>query len=218
MACNVVMFCWVNNSREWLYSSTYLLTVAFTTTEFKAVTYGSAVKLTHSLSEYKLHSHGVNYGSGSGQQSVTGFSEADDPNSLWTVKPTIDVKDFLRGQPVKCNSFIRLQHVETKKFLHSHNHKSPLSMQQEVSAYDGNDTGDNWKLICRESSSVWLREEKVQLMHQDTKTYLTANIDKMYGNPIHGQLEVATSRSGDKYTMWAAQEGVYFQDLTTQLE
>ena len=51
-------------------------------------------------------------------------------------------------------------------------------------------------------------------MHQDTKTYLTANIDHMYNSPIHGQIEVATSKSGDKYTMWAAQEGVYFQDVT----
>ena len=74
--------------------------------------------------------------------------------------------------------------------------------------------GDNWKLVCPKSSSVWLREEKVQLMHQDTKTYLTANKDYMYSSPIHGQIEVATSKSGDRNTMWIAQEGIYFQDVT----
>jgi hypothetical protein len=36
-----------------------------------AMTYGSAVKLQHVESKYFLHSHQINWGSGSGQQSVT---------------------------------------------------------------------------------------------------------------------------------------------------
>ncbi len=33
-----------------------------------------------------LHSHDVKYGSGSGQQSVTGMQVNTDYNSLWTIK------------------------------------------------------------------------------------------------------------------------------------
>ncbi len=37
------------------------------------VTFGSLIKLVHEGSKAKLHSHEIAYGSGSGQQSVTGM-------------------------------------------------------------------------------------------------------------------------------------------------
>ena len=37
----------------------------------------------HERTKYRLHSHDVPYGSGSGQQSVTGFPSVDDANSYW---------------------------------------------------------------------------------------------------------------------------------------
>ncbi|WP_348240732.1 hypothetical protein, partial [Salmonella enterica] len=53
------------------------------------VTYVSMVKLAHVPTNFRLHSQKVSYGSrggGSGQQSVTGFPENDDTNSLWVIK------------------------------------------------------------------------------------------------------------------------------------
>ena len=47
------------------------------------VTYGSVIKLQHERTKYRLHSHEVPYGSGSGQQSVTGFPGVEDANSYW---------------------------------------------------------------------------------------------------------------------------------------
>jgi dolichyl-phosphate-mannose--protein O-mannosyl transferase len=47
--------------------------------EYERVSCGSGIKLSHVPSGYRLHSHGINYGSGSGQQSVTGFEEGNDP-------------------------------------------------------------------------------------------------------------------------------------------
>jgi hypothetical protein len=41
------------------------------------------IKLMHEKTKHRLHSHDVPYGSGSGQQSVTGFPEGDDSNSYW---------------------------------------------------------------------------------------------------------------------------------------
>ena len=43
--------------------------------------------------------------------------------------------------PVKCGGVVRLQHLQTKKFLHSHFFSSPLSHNQEVSAF-ANAEGD----------------------------------------------------------------------------
>ncbi|KAJ3355000.1 Stromal cell-derived factor 2-like protein 1 [Entophlyctis luteolus] len=46
--------------------------------EFETVTCGSSIKLAHSASGFRLHSHQITYGTGSGQQSVTGMDSADD--------------------------------------------------------------------------------------------------------------------------------------------
>ncbi|CAG8746522.1 9644_t:CDS:2, partial [Racocetra fulgida] len=78
-------------------------------------------------------------GTGSGQQSVTGLPSSDDPDSLWIVKGTI-VLILIFSETIKCGDLIRLQHVGTERFLHSHYHRSPLSNQQEVSAFDGLDS------------------------------------------------------------------------------
>ena len=37
----------------------------------------------HEKTKFRLHSHDVPYGSGSGQQSVTGYPNVDDANSYW---------------------------------------------------------------------------------------------------------------------------------------
>lgn len=41
-------------------------------------------------------------------------------------------------EKVKCGDIIRLQHTATNKNLHSHHFSSPLSGNQEVSAYGEN--------------------------------------------------------------------------------
>ena len=54
-------------------------------TFFWKITYGTVLKLMHEKTKVQLHSHEVPYGSGSGQQSVTGFSVVDDSNSYWVL-------------------------------------------------------------------------------------------------------------------------------------
>ena len=177
--------------------------------DFLNITFASAVKLTHKASSFKLHSHKVNYASGSQQQSVTAFPEPDDPNSLFIV---LGQKGDIatRGTPIPCGSVIRLKHLATQKFLHSHLHESPLSRNQEVSAYEGEDTGDHWKVACSKSDDFWQRERSVRLVHVDTDQYLTSSKRHTFGNPIPGQLEVYASSSANSDNVWVAQEGIYF--------
>lgn len=50
------------------------------------VTCGSVVKLLNVNYNVRLHSHDIKYGSGSGQQSVTGINTKEDGDSYWFVK------------------------------------------------------------------------------------------------------------------------------------
>ena len=64
--------------------------------QYEYVTCGSVLKLYNTLSAVRLHSHDVKYGSGSGQQSVTGVDSSDDHNSYWQVRGKMG-KDCIRG-------------------------------------------------------------------------------------------------------------------------
>lgn len=172
------------------------------------VTCGSVIKLLNTDHRVRLHSHDIKYGSGSGQQSVTGTEVQEDVNSHWVVKATTG-KLCPRGQAIKCGSMIRLEHLESKKNLHSHIFSSPLSGQQEISCYGDSgegDTGDHWQVIC--SGENWLRDETIMLKHDDTDTYL-ATSGRTFGRPINGQMEVIGISSSSGSVHWQAMEGIF---------
>jgi len=183
--------------------------------EFKYVTCNSAVKLVNQRQGVRLHSHDVKYGSGSGQQSVTGSTSPDDHNSYWVIRGKHqDHCD--RGTPVKCGDSIRLQHLATKRNLHSHLFQSPISHNQEVSAYGeegSGDTGDNWIVKC--SGKHWNRKDKIRFKHADTSRYLHASADQ-YGRPIAGQHEICAYHNEDGANLWMAQEGIYVKETETK--
>lgn len=54
----------------------------------REITCGSVFKMLNTAFKVRLHSHDVKYGSGSGQQSVTGTDLKEDVNSNWQVKGT----------------------------------------------------------------------------------------------------------------------------------
>ncbi|EPZ34408.1 MIR motif domain-containing protein [Rozella allomycis CSF55] len=184
------------NLMEYLISVIFLLSLNQTSAfhvdeEFKYVTLGSLIKLTHKSTSYKLHSHNVMYSTGSQQQRVRDCNK-------------------LKSQKIKCGQNIRLKHSETKKYLHSHYHTSVLSNNQEISAYEGSDSGDNWTLEC--SKTFWERENDVRLKHADTKMYLTTSSSYSFTQgPIPGQLEVHGYAIKNNNNIWIAQEGYYFQ-------
>lgn len=53
---------------------------------FEYVTCGSSIKLVHEPTRFRLHSHEIQYGGGSGQQSITATGARNDRNSYWLVK------------------------------------------------------------------------------------------------------------------------------------
>lgn len=192
---------------DWL---TYIkLSILISAAKASLVTCGSVVKLLNVDYRSRLHSHDVKYGTGSGQQSVTGVETSDDVNSHWVIKGETG-KVCPRGAEIKCGSIIRLQHMATNKNLHSHIFTSPLSGNQEISAYGDNigegDTGDHWEVICNEDS--WHRHSKVQLKHIDTRKFLGMS-GRSFGRPISGQMEVCGLPTGNTGSEWQVAEGIF---------
>ncbi len=206
-----------------------------------AITCGSVIKLTHVESssvsrgneEFLLSSENKNLGSGSGQQIVTVVGgQPTSNNMMWWVRGPND-HEFRKEQssppacedgtamPIKCGEIIRLTHLETQVNLHSHEVKSPLSRQQEVSGFgngDGRgDNGDDWKVVCAAGSSkYWSRESKVHLQHVDSGKYLGASSTVKFTHqncghscPILNHLEAFSRSSRDKYGQWFVESGVH---------
>jgi dolichyl-phosphate-mannose--protein O-mannosyl transferase len=178
------------------------------------VTCGSALKLLNVHHAVRLHSHEVKYGQGSGQQSVTGVTTEDDHNSYWQVREPHNkqknIDNCARGEPIKCGQMIRLTHLSTQRNLHTHHFASPLSHNQEVSAFGENgegDEGDNWIVQCE--TELWRREGIISFKHVSTNAYLMVS-EERYGRPIAGQAEVcSTHLTHNRGTTWRAAEGVY---------
>lgn len=179
------------------------------------MTWGSVVKLVHQSTGYRLHSHEIAYGTGSGQQSVTAYPFGGDSNSYWIVKGPSNDTLFSQGTLVDCGSFIRLEHLNTRKNLHSHLPKSPISGNLEVSAFgvDGEgDSGDVFQLICAETKAqYWKRSQAVYLKHVDTKAFLSTSQKYVYPEPIEGHLEVfGSKKKSTTDSLWLTDDGFYF--------
>uniref|UniRef100_A0A914I9U2 MIR domain-containing protein n=1 Tax=Globodera rostochiensis TaxID=31243 RepID=A0A914I9U2_GLORO len=186
--------------------------VVFAYTEEDPVTCGSVLKLQSVADSSRLHSHEVKYGSGSGQQSVTGNSNSDDVNSHWQIIGS-NAQACQRGQPVKCDSVVRLMHLQTRCFLHSHEFPAPLSRgMQEVSCFgkegQQSDAGDHYQVIC--SGDVWTQDEQIKLKHENTGNYLSVS-GQQFGRPISGQREVIAAPSAGYKSLWLATEGVFIK-------
>uniref|UniRef100_F1RKZ7 Stromal cell derived factor 2 like 1 n=1 Tax=Sus scrofa TaxID=9823 RepID=F1RKZ7_PIG len=174
------------------------------------VTCGSVLKLLNTQHRVRLHSHDIKYGSGSGQQSVTGVEASDDANSYWQIRGGSE-GGCPRGSPVRCGQTVRLTHVLTGKNLHTHHFPSPLSNNQEVSAFGEDGEGDDldlWTVRC--SGQHWEREAAVRFQHVGTSVFLSVT-GEQYGSPIRGQHEVHGMPSANTHNRWKAMEGIFIK-------
>ncbi|CAL2029352.1 unnamed protein product [Caenorhabditis brenneri] len=181
------------------------------------VTCYSVLKLMNVNDGSRLHSHDVKYGSGSGQQSVTAVKNSDDINSHWQIYPALGAQCG-RGDVIKCGDKIRLKHLTTGTFLHSHHFTAPLSKQhQEVSAFGSeseSDTGDDWTILC--NGDEWVESEQFKLRHVVTGSYLSLS-GQQFGRPIHGQREVVGTDSITGGSAWKLAEGIYIKHQQKEL-
>uniref|UniRef100_A0A7S0CM56 MIR domain-containing protein n=1 Tax=Proboscia inermis TaxID=420281 RepID=A0A7S0CM56_9STRA len=185
------------------------------------VTCGSAIKLLHDSSggKYLLSSSEQSWGGGSGQQVVTLAPNAEaEHTTLWLVREGHGDPQCQAGTPIRCNSKIRLTHLTTQKNLHTHNTRSAITRQQEVSGFGEageGDTADNWLVVC---SGIWQRDMNVRLQHTETGAFLSAkkaanfNEQNCRNCPILHNLEVAGSGRNDANALFRAEIGVFISN------
>lgn len=184
----------------------------------KFVTCQSAIKLSHRESggKYFLNSSQQNYGSGSRQQVVSVTNKQAEHTSLWVVRESTTAPVCPVGTPVACNSIIRLTHNSSGKNLHSHQFRSGLSGQQEISCFgEGGegDEGDDWRLVC--DTEFWTRGRPFRLQHLHTDKYLGATQKAKFteancGNcPILHHLEAFGRSKSDDYSLFTAEVGIF---------
>lgn len=188
--------------------------------DYRFVTCGSILKLYNSERNAYLHSHDIKYQSGnmqSGHQSVSGNSAPDEHRTYWKVKAEHD-GHCKRGYVIKCGDVIRLEHTVTKRNLHSHNFLSPLTHQQEVSAFGENgngDSDDNWTVTC--PYRYWSRKDEIRLQHVNSGAYLDMGYEQ-YDEPIRYQYEVCgTMYAGQYSNYWLAREGVFPKGIVEKM-
>jgi dolichyl-phosphate-mannose-protein mannosyltransferase len=105
----------------------------------REVAYGAIITLkNHKTGGGYLHSHYHLYPEsfGARQQQITTYTHKDD-NNRWRIKPydkeTFGAKNVTI---VRHGDLIRLEHVQTKRNLHSHNEKAPITVKHfQVTGY-----------------------------------------------------------------------------------
>ncbi|ORX71941.1 hypothetical protein DL89DRAFT_265648 [Linderina pennispora] len=173
---------------------------------YEYVTAGSTIQLSHVKSDTRLTLPQVT------QQAITTQADKGSSHNFWRVQ----VAGVERGSPVECGSDVRLLNSDTQFLLHSHDGlKSPISGNQEVSGYDGNDDGDVWVVECTKEK-LWKREVPVVLKHKATSKYLQSLPSKKYRQPIVGHQEVSAGKKADANAQWKALEGYYFNRVVVQ--
>jgi dolichyl-phosphate-mannose--protein O-mannosyl transferase len=138
---------------------------------------------------------------------VTAFTGADQ-NDYWIVKKAHGFGEFDgKGRPVANHDIIRLEHRRTRKNLHSHvGHPSPITAQQEVTAYgtDGvGDTNDDWRIDVEEGGG-WRENLPIRLIHVASGCALHSHSGHSHPQFTAGQQEVTCFPDRDFNDIWFA--------------
>ncbi|CCE64031.1 hypothetical protein TPHA_0G01950 [Tetrapisispora phaffii CBS 4417] len=217
--------------------SEYSIGAAFLSPEFKAtlngndvqgnftaeVGVGSVVTLRHTGSEGGyLHSHNLFYPAGSQQQQISLYAHNDD-NNKWLIElfdePNAELTSF---RNITDKTKIRLKHFSTRRRLHSHDHKAPVSefsdWQKEVSAYGDDafegDPNDDWIVeIVKEHSAPGEAQEHVRAIETKFRLRHAMSGCLLFSHPVKypewgaEQQEVTCAHSGKDYlTEWYIEE------------
>jgi len=101
--------------------------------QFREICNGNQIKLMHINTKCILHSHPIQYKTGSRQQEVTCYWRQDDND--WF---KIHRKVVAEHAQIHYNEVLGLEHVQTGNWLHSHSGpglESPVTKQQEVTCF-----------------------------------------------------------------------------------
>ncbi|XP_018402294.1 PREDICTED: protein O-mannosyl-transferase 2 [Cyphomyrmex costatus] len=184
----------------------------------RQLAYGATITLkNHRTGGGYLHSHWHLYpeGIGARQQQITTYSHKDD-NNLWLVKK-FDM-DVISPEPelVKHGDLVRLEHITTRRNLHSHKEIAPISKKHyQVTGYGENGTGDAndvWKILItngRDGDIVETVTSKLKFVHYLHHCVLTCS-GKTLPKWGYSQQEVSCNPNmRDKNGLWNIEDNQY---------
>ncbi|XP_014601229.1 PREDICTED: protein O-mannosyl-transferase 2, partial [Polistes canadensis] len=184
----------------------------------RQLAYGATITLkNHRTGGGYLHSHWHLYPEevGARQQQITTYSHKDD-NNLWLIKK-YDTDD-IPSEPVlvKQGDLIRLEHVITKRNLHSHKEIAPISKKHyQVTGYGENGTGDAndvWKILIangKDGDIVETVTSKLKFVHYLHHCVLTCS-GKTLPKWGYNQQEVSCNPNmRDKNALWNIEDNNY---------
>lgn len=184
--------------------------------------YGSEVTIKNNrIGGAYLHSHWHLYpeGVGARQQQVTTYSHKDS-NNKWLVKRGL-FDQRLEDIFVRDGDLVRLEHVVTKRNLHSHFEVAPITKRHyQVTGYGENGVGDAndlWR-ISKETTSVGKIKEddriytvrtRFRLIHYLTNCALHSH-SKQLPKWAYEQLEVTCNpKAHDKNNYWNIEDNFF---------
>ena len=147
----------------------------------RSVRFVAAITLKHFATGKFLASCPKNHNhKGSSNQQMVYAASISDSYSVWMLKgPHGKPEDYNRDKPVNNSDIIRLEHLLTRRNLHSHGDRlSPISPQQEITAWGSNgvcDENDNWRVEI-EGGGQLLTGKRLRLIHCNTNIALHSHI------------------------------------------
>ncbi|XP_016982471.1 protein O-mannosyl-transferase 2 [Drosophila rhopaloa] len=180
------------------------------------VAYGSVVTIkNHKTGGGYLHSHHHLYpkGAGARQQQITTYTHKDE-NNKWLIKPHNKQrlpKDKL--QILRHGDIVRLEHVATRRNLHSHSEPAPMTKKHlQVTGYGElgvGDANDAWRVMIvggKVNETVHTVTSRLKLIHLLQNCALTSSGKQL---PKWGfeQQEVSCNLNvRDKYSQWNVED------------
>ncbi|KAG5671930.1 hypothetical protein PVAND_002098 [Polypedilum vanderplanki] len=186
------------------------------------VAYGAIVTLkNHKTGGGYLHSHYHLYPKnfGARQQQITTYTHKDD-NNKWIIKP-YDRESYGKKNVtiVKHGDLVRLEHLMTRRNLHSHSEKAPITVKHfQVTGYGENGTGDAndiFKILIlngKESDSIHTVSTKFKLVHYFQHCAVTSSGKQLPKWGFEQQEVSCNPNLRDKNALWNVEDN-YFELL-----
>jgi dolichyl-phosphate-mannose--protein O-mannosyl transferase len=162
-----------------------------------SVAFGDYIRLKHIKTGQVLHSHDLEYKTGSLRHQVTCFDGRDE-NDWWQIESAKNETGY-----VKYGSTIKLRHEATGRRLYTVvGYQSPSTDQQEVCCYNTDDGNDRWKVVG--GTGALEANNTLQLTHiaSDVRLHSHKNTFKIFGEGLSKQQEVTAFGGHDDNDHW----------------
>uniref|UniRef100_A0A8D8ZZ10 Protein O-mannosyl-transferase 2 n=1 Tax=Cacopsylla melanoneura TaxID=428564 RepID=A0A8D8ZZ10_9HEMI len=188
----------------------------------RQVAYGAIITLkNHRAGGAYLHSHWHLYpkGLGARQQQITTYSHKDE-NNRWLIK-TFDnswMEENGTGtvRLVKHGDLIRLEHIMTRRNVHSHREPAPVTKKHnQVTGYGENGTGDAndvWKVLIvggKDGDVVNTVSSKLKFVHYLQHCILTTTNKQLPKWGFEQQEVTCNPNLRDKNSLWNVEDNVF---------